>query len=152
MKSNLYNKILTLLSFVSLAVCFSCTGVSDTEESKFFYRDFSYIVKGIVTDDAGNPIQGIKTVFSGELGDRFIRIDSTLTDAQGRYEMNVFAYIFSQNGMILSFTDVDGEDNGGEFEDCRVNAVFEREYNNPDAPDFWKYMAVNTVVLKKRAE
>lgn len=76
-----------------------------------------YIIKGTVTDEAGTPVQGIKTVVK-EMPEGYSEyaysIDSTLTDAAGKYQMKTNIY-FGTQGKKLVVQDIDGEANGGEF-------------------------------------
>lgn len=76
-----------------------------------------YIIKGTVTDEAGTPVQGIKTVVK-EMPEGYSEyaysIDSTLTDAAGKYQMKT-NIDFGTQGKKLVVQDIDGEANGGEF-------------------------------------
>jgi putative lipoprotein (rSAM/lipoprotein system) len=70
-----------------------------------------------VTDEAGTPIQGIKTVLK-EMPDNYPNyaygIDSTMTDAAGKYQIETRVYV-GQISQKLIVEDIDGEANGGEF-------------------------------------
>ena len=71
-----------------------------------------YQVKGFVTDLLGTPIQGIKvrapySYIDGSEG------QSVLTDENGRFELDEF---HSEYNDKLIVEDIDGEDNGGEFQ------------------------------------
>ena len=63
-----------------------------------------YIVKGTVTDEAGNPIMGINIYPSGTL-------TPAKTDAEGRFKTDTLSYV----GPYI-FVDPDGDANGGRFE------------------------------------
>lgn len=76
-----------------------------------------YQIKGQVTDEAGTPVQGIKTslkeiFLSADEKLDFWGIDSIQTDASGRYQLNSYG---SNKYKKLIVEDVDGEANGGEF-------------------------------------
>ena len=71
-----------------------------------------YVVKGSVTDEVGNPIQGIKiTAPNGsDLDSQFNQI--VQTDAKGNFTLKEFS---SMRGHDMIVEDIDGEANGGEF-------------------------------------
>lgn len=70
-----------------------------------------FIVKGVVTDEAGKPIQGIQANF---VNDMTFGVVSTSTDASGKYEISARSYP-DLYGCQLIVEDIDGEANGGEF-------------------------------------
>lgn len=76
----------------------------------------NFIVKGVVTDEAGNPIQGIETKFVGDLNDA----PTTKTDANGNYMIQAMIYP-SLHGCKLIVNDIDGEANGGEFQSDTID-------------------------------
>ena len=73
-------------------------------------KTFSFKVKGLVTDEAENPLPGIEVT----VNDYDYTLDTTHTDADGKFMMDE---INMGGGMPLNvvLTDVDGEDNGGSF-------------------------------------
>lgn len=73
--------------------CVACYGVEYQE------YDPSFAASGRVVDEEGNPIQGIRVKLGHE----------TYTDAMGGF----YAFGRSQH---LEFEDVDGAENGGDFE------------------------------------
>ena len=70
-----------------------------------------YNVRGKVTDKEGNPIKGI------EVNDKANKITST-TGGDGSYELS--GEEWSRN-VTLTFTDIDGPENGGEFVEKTVD-------------------------------
>ena len=78
--------------------CVACYGVMYTE----FNPEFG--ASGRVVDDAGVPIEGIEARCGGNV---------TSTDAEGRF------YVMIDSPYIV-LTDVDGEANGGEFEERTI--------------------------------
>lgn len=70
-----------------------------------------YKVKGKVTDKAGNPIPGI------EVNDKANKITSA-TGGDGSYELSGAVW---DRVMTLTFTDIDGPENGGEFVEKTVD-------------------------------
>ena len=91
--------------------CVACYGVMYTE----FNPEFG--ASGRVVDDAGAPIEGIEARCGGSV---------TTTDANGRF------YVRSKSPYIV-LTDVDGEANGGEFEEKTV--TFNENSTNVDLGD-----------------
>ena len=76
-----------------------------------------YIVKGMVTDEAETPVQGIKTflkqVDKTEAGTIIFGMDSIQTNETGGYQLEYTG--LPQPSIKLIVEDVDGEANGGEF-------------------------------------
>ena len=64
-----------------------------------------------MTDEAGNPIQGIKTKF---VHDHYYGEKTAITDDSGSYEIQATSYPDLYNCQLI-VEDIDGEANGGEF-------------------------------------
>ena len=77
-----------------------------------------YIFEGVVTDQAGNPIKGIEVQIDGSFERGTLRTLKHETAADGTY----FTDIYKECGFVrsITYTDVDGEENGGEFESQTV--------------------------------
>lgn len=102
-----YNAVLAaLLSMLG----YGCSSSDEPVEYGTPHAD--YIIKGQVTDEAGNPIQGInvKAPYGSYLSSQFAQIVET--DAAGKFTLKEFS---SQKGHEIVFEDVDGEANGGLF-------------------------------------
>ena len=83
------------------------------------YADYKYM--GTITDEDGNPIQGIKATLVGSsniISGREIAV--LTTDKDGKFESE---YYNEANTHIakIEFTDIDGELNGGEFASASIN-------------------------------
>ena len=107
----------------------------------------NYIVKGVVTDEAGNPIQGIQTKFVGDLN----YADPTKTDANGNYQILATTYP-SLNGCKLIVNDIDGEANGGEFLSDTID-VEKLPKNEVEKGDGWyqgMYESTANIQMKKK--
>lgn len=101
------------------------------------HADFT--VKGTVTDEDGNPVEGIRTVVDSYLewtdhaGYEYSQLDLTdtlYTGSDGKVQMK--SSIFDAGRLVVTLTDVDGEMNGGTFEeqvieDLQVNKTKEGE-------------------------
>ena len=93
------------------------------------HADFE--AKGVVTDEEGKGIQGIRVVISAEHPNPSYTgtpiADTLWTNQNGEYDTgetyqesyvyNVFAYMDS---VKLEFEDVDGQENGGEFQKVSI--------------------------------
>lgn len=83
------------------------------------YADYKYM--GTITDEEGNPIQGIKATLIGSsnlVSGNEIAVFTT--DKDGKFESE---YYNERNTNIykIDFTDTDGELNGGEFASASIN-------------------------------
>lgn len=99
------------LTHYLMAMLFGLLGFSacsDDEEDEMLVMygtpTADYIVKGTVTDEAGNPIMGINIYPSRTL-------TPAKTDAEGRFKTDTLSY----DGPYF-FVDPDGDANGGRFE------------------------------------
>ncbi len=116
-----YNVVLTtLLGLLGFASC-SKEENMDAYGPPVMYGpgpQYNYEVKGVVTDEDGNPIEGIKAVIQKELGTMHIpySLDSTQTDAQGEYDILMYPNYRPANSLKLVLEDTDGEENGGDFQ------------------------------------
>ena len=93
------------------------------------HADFKAI--GTVTDNAGKPVEGIRVAVQQhrhyENSDSVIYDqndwydnDTIFTDSNGKYEL-VRSVFSSPNRVTVVFEDIDGEENGGEFEKAEAN-------------------------------
>ena len=106
-----YNALLTaLLAMLGYESC------SLNSPDEYGTPTVDYQVKGFVTDLLGTPIQGIRVRapynFDGSEG------QSVLTDENGRFELDEF---HSEYNDKLIVEDIDGEDNGGEFQSDTID-------------------------------
>ena len=142
-----YNAVLTaLLSMLG----YGCS----TSEDPTYVQEYGvpiteYQIKGQVTDEAGTPVQGIKTslkeiFLSADEKLDFWGIDSIQTDASGRYQLNSYG---SNNYKKLFVEDVDGEANGGEFLSDTLDIDFEKAVKTDDK---YSYELNMDIKLKKK--
>lgn len=100
--------ILTTLSILGFSGC------AETTETPCMYGSpqFDYLYSGEVTDTLGNPIKGIQVTFDSQ--------SSVTTDENGSFSaefLDSYSYINS-----ITFSDIDGEENGGEFASKEIQA------------------------------
>ncbi|MFI3332149.1 MAG: radical SAM-associated putative lipoprotein [Rikenellaceae bacterium] len=103
MKSRFILSTLTLLGFSS---CSDEWGNIITTPDMYGTPISDFRFMGEVTDSEGNPIKGIEVKVSSAS-------ESTLTDDQGAFSTEFKTYIDGTH--TITFTDIDGEENGGEF-------------------------------------
>jgi len=148
-----YNAVLTAL----LALLgYGCS--SDEQEMVPMYGttpsvDFQF--NGQVTDDAGTPIQGIKTsvkivipLMDGKKN--VYGQDSVLTDVSGRYHLRHLGMNYNTK---LIVEDVDGEANGGEFQSDTLDVDLEKAIKVKDGEGSWNigtYEVYQDIKMKKR--
>ena len=109
-----YNAVLsTLLTLLGFGAC------SDSVDSVVEYGtpNADFQIKGQVTYEGGIPIPGIRvrapySYIDGSDG------QSVLTDENGRFELDEFHSMLYGR---LYVEDIDGEDNGGEFQSDTIN-------------------------------
>ena len=75
--------------------------------------DYKYM--GTVTDEAGNPIEGINVVMNGTINGTPLASLTLKTDKDGNFS-TVYLRTPSTYFKTIDFIDVDGTANGGEFE------------------------------------
>ena len=90
----------------------------------------TYRIVGSVTDEDGNPIPGIEVLASlwsgeGEM-ENGEQMPKVTTDADGHFLLQEEWLWPSHRKASLRFQDVDGEENGGLFEDTTIEAPLEK--------------------------
>ena len=76
----------------------------------------TYEVKARVVDPEGNPIKGIEVVVSDEEKEKeWSRVLETTTKEDGTFENSRTRGTMPRNTLYVRLTDVDGEENGGDF-------------------------------------
>ena len=147
-----------LLSLLGFQSCSLVGGIFGAAMYGSPHADFA--VKGKVTDDTGKAVKGIKTVvdayygWTDDAGYSYTNLDYTdtlYTDSNGMVQCE--ATVFSKpTKLVVTLTDVDGAENGGEFEelvidDFEINQVKKGDgswYNGKYETEF------NTRLEKKR--
>lgn len=115
MKTIFSNPLLWICSIILTALGF--TGCDDpskmADEYGSPYADYKYM--GTITDEKGNPIQGIKVTLVGsshKVSGPEVAVFTTNKD--GKFESEYYNEM-NTNIYKIDFTDTDGELNGGEF-------------------------------------
>jgi len=104
--------IVVLLGWIGISGVFNSCKMYGMPDEKYFNL---CELNGIVTDkETSNPIQNIQII----RGDR----DTIHTDADGKYVFREFLSRYH-----LKFEDIDGEENGGEFETQEIDVKFTQD-------------------------
>ena len=139
-----YNVVLTAL--LGLLGFESCESESLVEYG-CPYAD--YIIKGVVTDEAGIPIKGIKVTapYGSGMDSQYGQI--VQTDTQGGFMLHEFS---SFRGSEIIFEDIDGEDSNGLFQSDTIS-VESLPKTRLEKGSGWyegKYEATANIKLKKK--
>jgi putative lipoprotein (rSAM/lipoprotein system) len=124
-----YNALLTsLLSLLGYGCSESSMDMYGTPVVEYGVPHADYIVKGIVADEAGTPIEGIKTslkeVRKGQDAVYVNGVDSAQTDGSGHYHLQYEG--MRNSGLKLIVEDIDGEANGGDFQNDTLDVDFDK--------------------------
>jgi len=151
-----YNVVLTALLSV---LGFGCSS-DEPEEYGTILMEYGtpyadYIFKGTVTDEAGTPVQGIKTslksVFDNDNEHYVFGLDSVETDVSGSYQLK---YVGTQDrGLKIIVEDIDGEANGGEFLSDTLDIDYNKAVQTKKSDEFWyegAYDISQDIKLKKK--
>ena len=111
--------------------------------------DYKYM--GTVTDEAGNPIEGINVIMSGNiLGMPNVQLKTESYDGEkSNFSTGIFSTADTHIATI-DFVDVDGEENGGDFQSVTItpqDMVQESQFDDMPATRL-EYKA--TIKLKKK--
>ena len=146
---NLINKLIRLLCVLVIGLL----GFSSCEEHSDEYgtpiTNFRYW--GIVTDEAGNPIEGINVIMSGNiLGMPNVKLKTESYDGE-KYNFSTGIFSTADTHIAtIDFVDVDGEENGGDFQSVTItpqDMVQESQFDDMPATRL-EYKA--TIKLKKK--
>jgi putative lipoprotein (rSAM/lipoprotein system) len=102
-----------------------------------------FSVKGRVVDADSNPIPNIEVSWGNMYG-------KTVTAEDGTFEYRNEEIGFEMNDVTLTFTDVDGEENGGDFETEEVQVPLTQTDPGDGNWDCGEYAAEDVVVVLDR--
>jgi len=156
MKLKIYHWYNALLSALLTMLGYGCTSENGMDmygtPVEYGAPNVNYVFKGQVTDEAGKPVEGIKTslkrIYPGYYEGT---IDSTLTDTSGQYQVEFNGLIGNEDKLIVE--DIDGEANGGEFLSDTINVVNLDEEQVEPGDGRWyrgKYEIKADIKLKKK--
>ena len=122
------------------------------------HADFKAI--GSVTDQSGKPIEGIRVAVQQhrhyensesviyDQNDWYDN-DTLFTDSEGKYEL-VRSVFSAPNMVTIVFEDIDGEENGGEFEKAEANPKLTQTKKGDKSWYGGAFEAKADAVLKKK--
>ncbi len=109
------------------------------------HADFK--VSGKVMDEENQPINNIQV----QIGSEWNRVYS---DAAGNYQAQGELEFNEYQTLRVAVTDIDGEENGGEFESAMIDLKYDRdELKDKDKRDSWDYGTLTKEInftLKKK--
>ena len=151
-----YNAVLTaLLSMLGYGCSSDEPDMYGTPVAEYGVPYATYMVEGTVTDEANNPIQGIKTSIKGIFpnGDKVYvdAVDSVLSDASGKYQLRYRG--MDRPDYKLTVEDTDGEANGGEFLSDTLDIEYGKAVKVKNGDGAWnggEYQIQQAVKLKKK--
>lgn len=150
-----YNAVLTvLLSMLG----FGCSSSDDDVVVEYGTPHSDYILKGLVTDEAGTPVKNIKMsakmLNKTEAGAYMIEIGNVgtvHTDESGRYVLEYAGMARADLKIVVE--DIDGDANGGEFVNDTLDVDFHKAVKVGEGDNHWyggKYELTTDVKLKKK--
>jgi len=121
MKVKFYHWYNFLLGALLSVVGYGCSSDGD-KPVMYGSPTADYQISGVVTDENGNPVEGIKVSLNHvDVRDGEVKVgyekQSTKTDAEGRYTMDEKNVEGGIGTTGLQMQDVDGEEHGGTFKE-----------------------------------
>ena len=127
-----------LLSILGFAAAGCDNAGCDNNEQMCMYGvpSAKYVVNARVVDPEGNPIKGIEVVVSEseDFENKSARLIETTTNDDGTLVENT-THGWPRMKLYVRFTDVDGQENGGEFEEHIKDAYACHETNKIEEGD-----------------
>ena len=151
-----YNAVLaTLLSMLGFA---SCSVDDDEDDSVLMYGvpAATYQINGDVTDEVGNPIEGISVKLALKDGNQqYWPLDSVGTKSGGKFSVRDYqeADKIPSPSRVLILADVDGAANGGEFKTDTIqlsDLQMMKTKSGRGNYDLGEYSLVKKMQLKKK--
>jgi putative lipoprotein (rSAM/lipoprotein system) len=136
--------LLTLLGFGA----WSCNSDWGDVVAEYGCPNMTFSLKARVVDEAGKPIEGIEV----QTKNNAFYMDN-YSDAEGNIDLQVS--MWPDTNIDLIFTDVDGKENGGEFETLELNIADKVEQVAEGSGSWYEggYKAdLGDVTLKLKAE
>lgn len=152
MKQKVTNLVEYLIGGLLALLGFSSCDLIDPK-CEYGCPNADYKVLGTVTDEAGNPLKGIQ-VAKEEIkeGDEFPIRDTVYTDESGKYTFAANGFPIERT-VNVTFNDIDGDTNGGEFESKTVKgAAYEQIKKGSGAWYEGEFSATVNAELRKKAD
>ncbi len=99
--------------------------LSDPPVAEYGVPSADFIIKGTVTDSiSSTPIPNIRIIRGDSTVYSYPQFDTIYTDAEGKYQTTVSAFPVESPTFHLKVDDIDGTQNGGDFQRKTVKVVF----------------------------
>jgi len=109
--------ILSLLAILGFAAC--------EPMAEYGTPSADFIIKGTVTDSiSSSPVANIRVIRGDSATYSYPLFDTIYTDATGKYEMSVNSFPVESPTFRLKVDDIDGGQNGGDYQSKTVKVVF----------------------------
>lgn len=150
MKAKTTAKLLALLGFSTAAN--SCEALSEIGGGgglvMYGSPSASYVFNAEVVDEEGNPIEGIKASVKPTEPTHLSPSDipDAQTDKDGKAQLKLLG-IWPQNEFTITMEDIDGADNGGEFE-SETTTVFIENNDYENKGDWFRGTATKRVKVQ----
>lgn len=107
---------------------FSCGNDNEEIPCEYGSPHATYEIKGKVVDQEGRTIPNIQVTISTTHQYVHFQNDSLATNAQGEFEIAASLTSFGEDvSFKIKAEDIDGPDNGGQFEDIITDVPFKKE-------------------------
>ena len=149
-----WNKLVAVaLGMLGFASCAEIANIDDdpSKEDICMYGSPSatYKVLGTVSDESGSPVEGIRVAIESKYGS-YSQYDTLYTDSSGKYLFNRGERGLWPDKVVVVFEDIDGEENGGEFESAEATPELKKVKEGDGSWYMGMFEAQADVTLKKK--
>ena len=132
----------------------SCAEIADDDPSKedicmYGEPSATYKVLGTVSDESGSPVEGIRVAIESKYSS-YSQYDTLYTDSSGKYLFNRGERGLWPDKVVVVFEDIDGEENGGEFESAEATPELKKVKEGDGSWYIGMLEAQADVTLKKK--
>ena len=146
----LISGIFSILGFAGVTSCDKISGIG-TRSCEYGCPNADYKIMGTVQDDNGKPIKGIQVVAEQTYSAKTIQRDTLYSDEKGQFSLSKNEFPLDRSLDVI-FNDVDGADNGGEFESKTASKVKYEQTKKGDKRWYdGEFTATVNVELNKKA-
>lgn len=127
-----------LIYFLMALLGFGSVGCESGAMVEYGVPTVTYEVKARVVDSEGNPIKGIEVIISQkeDFNPKWGRVFETTTQEDGTLANSRTHGMMGGFKLYIRLTDVDGEENGGEFEEL-VQSINVNHLNKIEEGEGW---------------
>ena len=151
-----WNKLVAVaLGMLGFASCAEIANIDiDDDPSKehicmYGMPSATYKVLGTVSDESGSPVEGIRVAIESKYSS-YSQYDTLYTDSSGKYLFNRGERGLWPDKVVVVFEDIDGEENGGEFESAEATPELKKVKEGDGSWYVGMFEAQADVTLKKK--